>query len=135
MSILTACMMVTKPFLDGFASGGLENAQVESYHMNTCESGPQARSKKKSVAVDDDLKRSVLASRISNMATAQPQKMARTGLVEILSISSGRSDRMIIERTDQWFIEYEKISKLSSETLEALHQAGRLTFGKTGLLD
>lgn len=133
-SIVTACIPVAKPFLDGFASGRLGNslrlriprkAQVESYVMPTIESGPRAQQPRNADNVFDTILGPDADLGTTAVATAQKTGSNHKHHVQTASISSTRSDEMIIKRIDQWSVQYEDKSKISNESLGGSVQAGR----------
>ena len=135
-SIVTACIPVTKPFLDGFASGMLgnslrhkipRNAQATKYYMNTLPGGRHGHRPQSNDAIEDESQGAGLNLGSSAAAVGAESDIAKADLTRRFSISSMRSDQMIINRTDQWSVRYEDHSELSNETLHGPSQAGHST--------
>lgn len=104
IAITTACVPSLKPFLDGFESGMLgvtikqsRNANSKSYEMDNSNSGNKSALRSQNKDVGD---------RGGYFAAISVQR-AMSRHDEDGSLDSGKSDVMIIKRTDQWDIRYE----------------------------
>ncbi len=117
MAITTACIPALKPFLDGFESGmlgvslkqgsALGTFNGNSYEMNKSNSGNKSALRSRTRDGDDGGGGYLAA--ISGQRTRNGNHSGdETG-----SLDSGKSDAMIIKRTDQWDIRYES-TKASS---------------------
>ena len=100
------------------------SAQAATYQMHSFARGLHTHHSKKPDAVGDNSERPNLNLGTSAAAVGPELDSAKADLAERGSISSLRSDQMIINRTDQWFVHYEDHSKLSDEALNGPSQAG-----------
>ena len=112
VTIITACIPSVKPFLDGFESGMLAvslkrpegKSNLNSYEMNNSNSAYKSALRLRNMDGDGA---GYLAA-ISGQRSRASQ--GKTG-----SLDSGKSDAMIIKRTDQWDIRYENAHSPSLE--------------------
>ncbi len=131
--MVTACIPVTKPMLDGFASGKLgnslrqdipRNAQVVSYAMHTLRSALRPQHQKLNVS-NESLEAPEPSIVPGHAVTSKSPEVMKRDAAERPSISSNRSNQKMIRRTDEWIVHYDNDPELSSESLRNLSQASR----------
>jgi hypothetical protein len=106
-SITTACIPALKPFLDGFDSGmlgvGFKGTRAQfggnSYEM-------QSSGLDKAITISESNNRETNGN--GYMAAIASTSQAADN--ETGSLESGKSDQMIIKRTDHWTVRYENVT-------------------------
>ena len=121
MSILTACIPSLKPFLDGFESGMLGvsfKPQGGTFNGNSYEMSSSNGGGRSARPRNPDVKDNTGAY----LAAISSQR-SRNSPGETGSVDSGKSDAMIIKRTDQWDIRYETSHAPSLEPRKEVQDA------------
>ena len=112
LSVFTACIPCLKPFLDGFDSGmlgvGLHRRTPAGSKANTYELG-NFRNTKDSVMHSRIGSGEVKGMGYSAAIVAGDSEGSRSRREDSGSVSSTKSDQMIIKRTDQWHVQYEQV--------------------------
>lgn len=113
LSVLTACIPCLKPFLDGFDSGmlgvGLHRRTLNGSNGNTYALGDLSNTKlsvMRSRTGDEEIKGMGYSAAV--VAAEKERSISRRG--DSGSVSSTKSDQMIIKRTDQWHVQYERVN-------------------------
>lgn len=95
--------------------------------MNTLTGGRHDHRSQGLDAVEDEPRGADLNLGLSAAAVGPESDIAKADSTQRPSISSMRSDQMIINRTDQWSVRYEDLSELSNEAFHGPSQASHST--------